>query len=62
MPARLTTDQLERKQLQHRQWIEGLLTSAQKRNWFGTITIDFKRGVIDLVHCEETLKPPSDPD
>lgn len=48
---------VERKQSQVK-WVEGLLVSAQKRKWFGKITIDIKRGLIDLVKSEETLKPP----
>lgn len=42
----------------HRKWVEGLLVSAQKRKWFGTITIEIKRGMISMARCEETLKPP----
>jgi len=48
-----------RKQANQRQWVEGLLVSAQKREWFGKITIEIKRGLIDMVRSEETLKPPS---
>ena len=50
----------EKKQRDHRQWIEGLLVSAQKRGWFGTITVEIKKGMINLVRSEETLKPPQD--
>lgn len=46
------------KHRNHRQWIEGLLVSAQDREWFGTITIEVKRGTINLVRSEQTLKPP----
>ena len=41
-----------------RQWVEGLLVSAQRRGWYGKITIEIKRGMIDLVRSEETMKPP----
>jgi hypothetical protein len=47
-------------QLSQRKWVEGLLVSAQNRQWFGTITIEIKKGVIDLVRSEETLKPPNE--
>ena len=29
---------------EHRLWLSNLLRSAQLRNWYGTITIDIKRG------------------
>jgi hypothetical protein len=48
------------QQQTERRWVEGLLVSAQKREWFGTIRIEIKRGMIDLVASEETLKPPTD--
>ena len=47
-----------RKQEEELRWIQGLLVSAQKRRWFGKITIEIKAGMIDLVRSEETLKPP----
>lgn len=47
-----------RKQKNQLQWIQGLLVSAQKRRWYGKITIEIKQGMIDLVRSEETLKPP----
>jgi len=47
-----------RKQEEQLHWIKGLLVSSQKRRWFGKITIEIKRGMIDLVRSEETLKPP----
>lgn len=48
------------KQTQDEQlrWLNSLLTSAQKRRWYGKITIDIKCGRIDLVKSEESLKPP----
>lgn len=49
------------KQRSERQWIEGLIVSAQERKWFGTITIEVKRGMVHLVKAEQTLKPPSPP-
>ncbi|MFA5089333.1 MAG: hypothetical protein WC552_09915 [Candidatus Omnitrophota bacterium] len=48
------------QQQSHRQWVDGLLVSAQNRKWFGKITIEIRRGMIDLVKQEESLKPPSD--
>lgn len=49
------------RQLTQRKWVEGLLVSAQNRQWFGRITIEIKRGMIHLVSQEETLKPPAEP-
>ena len=49
-----------RKQRTERQWIEGLLVSAQNRRWYGKITIEIKCGMIDLVWTGETLKPPNE--
>ena len=49
---------VERKQQTQRNWVDGLLVSAQNRNWFGKITIEIKKGMIDLVKSEESLKPP----
>jgi len=43
----------------NRQWVEGLLVSAAGRQWFGTITIQIRRGEIELVESKETLKPPA---
>ena len=48
----------DKLQKEHRNWINGLLTSAQKREWYGKITVEFKRGEIDLVRSEQTMKPP----
>jgi len=47
-----------RQQEEDRNWIEGLLVSAQKRRWFGTMTIEVKNGLVSLIRNEETLKPP----
>lgn len=44
------------QQQEERRRVEALLVSAQQGRWFGTITIQFKEGVIDLVRREETLK------
>ena len=41
-----------------RQWIEGLLVTAQEREWFGSITIELKRGVVDVAKLVESMKPP----
>jgi len=49
------------KQRSDRQWIEGIIVSAQERGWFGTITIEVKKGMVYLVKAEQTLKPPSLP-
>ena len=43
----------------NRQWVESLLVSAAGRQWFGTITIQIRRGEIDLVESKQTLKPPT---
>lgn len=57
---RVPTDR-EQKQLEERRWLDGLLVSAQKRDWYGTITIEIKKGMIHQAGCEQTLKPPSSP-
>ena len=44
------------------QWVEGLLVSAEKREWFGNITIQIKRGMIDSVLLAKSLKPPKMPE
>ena len=49
-----------KKQQSQLKWIQGLLVSAQNRKWFGKITIEVKRGMIDLVRSEESLKPPEE--
>ena len=46
------------KQATQRKWVEGLLVSAQNRSWYGKITIEIKRGFVDIVRSEETMKPP----
>ena len=48
------------KQEEELRWVNGLLVSAQKRGWFGTITVEIKKGMIDMVRSEETLKPPKE--
>ena len=58
MPERIENPKVKEEHKSQRQWIEGLLVSAQKRQWFGKITIEIKRGIIDLVRSEESLKPP----
>lgn len=50
------------QQKEERQWVDSLLVSAQSRGWFGNITIKIKRGMIDVVCREETLKPPKEGD
>jgi len=47
-----------RKQEEELQWVTANLVSAQKRGWFGKITVEFKNGMIDIVRSEETMKPP----
>ena len=56
----MTNLNLVTKQQTQFQWIKGHLTSAQNRKWYGKITIEIKKGLIDLVRLEETLKPPQD--
>jgi len=46
------------QQKAEREWVESILASAQSREWFGTITIEMKRGRIHLLVNRETLKPP----
>ncbi len=46
------------KQDAQREWVNGLIVSAQKRGWYGKIVIEVKRGMIDVVIKEESLKPP----
>ena len=48
------------KQKTQLKWVEGLLVSAQNREWYGKITIEIKRGMIDVLINEESLKPPKD--
>jgi hypothetical protein len=55
--ASLESKQAQRQRGQ-RLWVDGLLVSAQKRDWFGRITIEIKRGLIDVVKSEQSLKPP----
>lgn len=54
--------EVEKKKEEQRLWLlehlNGLLTSADKRDWFGKISIDIKRGMIDMVRVEKTVKPP----
>jgi len=49
---------LEQQQKDQRKWLDSIIQGAQNRNWFGSITIEIKRGMINLVRSEETLKPP----
>jgi len=51
--------EVQKKQESQLQWVNGLLVSAQKRSWFGKITIEIKRGMVDVVRSEESLKPPT---
>ena len=37
-----------RKQEEQLHWVNGLLTSAQMRRWYGKITIEIKNGMIDI--------------
>ena len=48
-----------KKQEEELQWVTANLVSAQKRGWFGKITVEFKNGMIDIVRSEETMKPPN---
>jgi len=49
---------VEEKQQEQLRWLYAQLVSAQKRQWFGNINIQIKKGMIDLVDIHETLKPP----
>jgi hypothetical protein len=48
------------KQNNQLQWLKALVMSAQNRDWYGSITIEIKRGMIDKVMKVESLKPPCD--
>lgn len=50
----------EQKKEKERQWVEGILMSAQNRSWHGTISVVIKRGEIVLVKKEETFLPPKE--
>jgi len=50
------------KQQEELNWTTGLLVTAQKRRWYGKMTIEFKNGFIDIIRNEETLKPPKEPE
>lgn len=50
---------IQEHQATQRKWVEGLLVSAQNRGWYGTISIKIKKGMIDVVLSEESLKPPT---
>jgi hypothetical protein len=47
-----------RKQENELDWLVNILKSVQKRGWYGTVAINFKRGMIDLLEKNETVKPP----
>jgi len=61
VPRAESLKRLKRHQAQ-RKWVEGLLVSAQQREWYGIISIKIKRGMIDVVLSEESLKPPTPED
>lgn len=46
----------EQRQRDDITWIEAILESAQRRDWYGAISIQVRNGIIDLVECKETLK------
>lgn len=50
----------EQNQLEQLRWVTAQLISAQKREWYGKMTIEFKNGMVDIIRNEETLKPPKD--
>lgn len=56
--SRSTDPKKDRRNEEHRRWIDGLVSSAQQRNWHGKIEIHFKKGQVDKVLTEESLKPP----
>ena len=40
------------------QWLALLVEQAQKREFYGKLTISFEKGVIQRAVKEESLKPP----
>ena len=60
--SKIENPQVRKKQKFERQWVEGLLVSAQKRKWYGNITIKLKRGMIDVVESLDSQKPPPVPE
>ena len=58
--AEIKNPKVIQQQEEERRWIDGILVSAQKRRWFGTIRIEIKNGMVNLLRSEETLKPPRD--
>lgn len=50
---------VQKKNLEDRRWVQGLLVLAEQRKWYGTLGIEFKAGKILLVHKDETIKPPT---
>lgn len=48
----------EQVQIEQLRWVSAQFVSAQKREWYGKMTIEFKNGFVDIIRNEETLKPP----
>ena len=57
-----TNEKIIQKQKDELAWITGLLVSAQKKGWHGTITIPVKNGMFQPVGIEQTFMPPKDHD
>jgi hypothetical protein len=49
----------DRRHEEQRRWLEALIRSAQLREWYGTITVELKRGEVVQASSTETLKPPT---
>lgn len=43
----------------NRAWLDRMLDEAQKDEWFGSLTIKIKKGVVRHVDKTEGLHPPS---
>jgi len=46
------------KQEDQLNWAMSHLVSAQKRDWYGKLEIEFKNGMISIINCNQTFKPP----
>ena len=51
----------ERRHERERKWLEELLSEVQGQEWYGKMTITVKKGFVDAVLKEESLKPPIKP-
>lgn len=58
----MTREQRDRELFsQQRAWVGSLVSSAQSKRWYGTITLKIEEGVIRRAVKEESLKPPTYP-